>query len=56
MSATSEMTSPRLQMAMDRRSKFAETLSNVIKIDSSQATGRCVDVRRPLSGCQLRRF
>jgi hypothetical protein len=31
MSDVSEMTSMRLQMAMDRRSKFIETLSNVMK-------------------------
>jgi len=39
MSAMSEMTSLRLQMAMDRRSKFVETLSNIMKkIDSTQET------------------
>jgi hypothetical protein len=39
MSAISELTSLRLQMAMDRRSKFVETLSNVMKkIDSTQET------------------
>lgn len=38
-SAMSEMTSLRLQMAMDRRSKFVETLSNLMKkIDSTQET------------------
>ena len=31
MNELSEMTSMRLQMAMDRRSKFVETLSNVLK-------------------------
>jgi len=31
MNEMSEMTSMRLQMAMDRRSKFVETLSNVLK-------------------------
>ena len=31
MSEMSEMTSLRLQMAMDRRSKFSETLSNIMK-------------------------
>jgi hypothetical protein len=31
MNEMSEMTSMRLQMAMDRRSKFMETLSNVLK-------------------------
>ena len=35
----SEMTSMRLQMAMDRRSKFVEALSNIMKkIDSTQET------------------
>jgi hypothetical protein len=39
MSAMSEMTSLRLQMAMDRRSKFVEALSNIMKkIDSTQET------------------
>jgi hypothetical protein len=39
MSEMSEMTSLRLQMAMDRRSKFVETLSNIMKkIDSTQET------------------
>jgi hypothetical protein len=39
LSAMSELTSLRLQMAMDRRSKFIETLSNVLKkIDSTQET------------------
>ena len=39
MSEMSEMTSLRLQMAMDRRSKFVEALSNVMKkIDSTQET------------------
>ena len=37
MNEMSEMTSMRLQMAMDRRSKFVETLSNVMKkIDETQ--------------------
>ncbi len=31
MSELSQMVSMRLQMAMDRRSKFVETLSNVLK-------------------------
>jgi len=31
MNEMSEMTSLRLQMAMDRRSKFIETLSNIMK-------------------------
>jgi hypothetical protein len=31
MNEMSEMVSMRLQMAMDRRSKFVETLSNVLK-------------------------
>ena len=35
----SEMTSMRLQMSMDRRSKFVEALSNIMKkIDSTQET------------------
>jgi len=39
MSEMSEMTSLRLQMAMDRRSKFIETLSNIMKkISSTQET------------------
>jgi hypothetical protein len=39
MSEMSEMTSMRLQMAMDRRSKFVEALSNIMKkIDSTQET------------------
>ena len=39
MSEMSEMTSLRLQMAMDRRSKFIETLSNIMKkIDSTADT------------------
>jgi CRISPR/Cas system CSM-associated protein Csm2 small subunit len=39
MNAMSEMTSLRLQMAMDRRSKFVETLSNIMKkIDDTQET------------------
>ncbi len=39
MSEFSEMTSMRLQMTMDRRSKFTETLSNIMKaIDSTQDT------------------
>jgi hypothetical protein len=39
MNEMSEMTSMRLQMAMDRRSKFVEALSNVMKkIDSTQET------------------
>jgi hypothetical protein len=39
MSAMSEMTALRLQMAMDRRSKFVEALSNIMKkIDSTQET------------------
>jgi hypothetical protein len=39
MNEMSEMTSLRLQMAMDRRSKFVETLSNIMKkIDSTQET------------------
>jgi hypothetical protein len=39
MNEMSEMTSMRLQMAMDRRSKFIQTLSNVMKkIDSTQET------------------
>jgi hypothetical protein len=39
MNEMSEMTSMRLQMAMDRRSKFVETLSNIMKkIDSTQET------------------
>jgi hypothetical protein len=39
MNEMSEMTSMNLQMAMDRRSKFVETLSNVMKkIDSTQET------------------
>lgn len=39
MSEMSEMTSMRLQMAMDRRSKFVEALSNITKkIDSTQET------------------
>ena len=39
MSEFSEMTSMRLQMTMDRRSKFIETLSNIMKaIDSTQDT------------------
>lgn len=39
MSAISEMTSLRLQMAMDRRSKLVETLSNIMKkIDETQET------------------
>ena len=39
MSEMSEMTSLRLQMAMDRRSKFIETLSNIMKkIDSTSDT------------------
>jgi hypothetical protein len=39
MNAMSEMTSLRLQMAMDRRSKFVETLSNIMKkIDATQET------------------
>jgi hypothetical protein len=38
MNEISEMTSMSLQMAMDRRSKFIETLSNVLKaIDDTQA-------------------
>jgi hypothetical protein len=37
MNEMSEMTSMRLQMAMDRRSKFVETLSNMLKkIDKTQ--------------------
>jgi hypothetical protein len=37
MNEMSEMTSMRLQMAMDRRSKFVEALSNIMKkIDSTQ--------------------
>jgi len=31
MNEMSEMTSLRLQMTMDRRSKFIETLSNIVK-------------------------
>jgi hypothetical protein len=39
MNEMSEMTSMRLQMAMDRRSKFVEALSNIMKkIDSTQET------------------
>jgi hypothetical protein len=39
LNAMSEMTSLRLQMAMDRRSKFIETLSNIMKkIDETQET------------------
>ena len=39
MSEMSEMTSLRLQMAMDRRSKFMETLSNIMKkINTTQET------------------
>ncbi|MDQ6807262.1 MAG: hypothetical protein M3065_20430 [Actinomycetota bacterium] len=39
MSEMSEMTSLRLQMVMDRRSKFVEALSNIMKkIDSTQET------------------
>jgi hypothetical protein len=39
MSALSEVTALRLQMAMDRRSKFVEALSNIMKkIDSTQET------------------
>jgi hypothetical protein len=39
MNEMSEMTSMRLQMGMDRRSKFVEALSNVMKkIDSTQET------------------
>jgi len=35
----SEMASQRLQMAMDRRGKFVEALSNILKkIESTQAT------------------
>jgi hypothetical protein len=38
-SAMSELTSLRLQMAMDRRSKFVQALSNIMKkIDSTQET------------------
>jgi CRISPR/Cas system CSM-associated protein Csm2 small subunit len=39
MNEMSEMTSMRLQMAMDRRSKFVEALSNILKkIDDTQNT------------------
>ena len=39
MNEMSEMTSMRLQMAMDRRSKFVEALSNIMKkIDDTQST------------------
>jgi hypothetical protein len=39
MNEMSEMSSMRLQMAMDRRSKFVEALSNIMKkIDSTQET------------------
>jgi hypothetical protein len=39
MSEMSEMTSLRLQMAMDRRSKFIESLSNIMKnISQTQDT------------------
>jgi hypothetical protein len=39
MSEMSEMTSLRLQMTMDRRSKFIETLSNIMKkISTTQET------------------
>ena len=38
-SAVSELTSLRVQMAMDRRSKFVQALSNIMKkIDSTQET------------------
>jgi len=39
MNEMSEMTSMRLQMAMDRRSKFIETLSNIMKKTSDTASG-----------------
>ncbi len=39
MGTLSEVTALRLQMAMDRRSKFMEALSNIMKkIDSTQET------------------
>jgi hypothetical protein len=38
-SEVSELTSLRVQMAMDRRSKFVQALSNIMKkIDSTQET------------------
>lgn len=39
MNESSEMNSPRLQMTMDRRSKFIETLSNIMKkLSTTQET------------------